>query len=197
MSLLLSETGSIFGFVVFIFVAISVVINVFDYKKKKAAKEKRNSAENSFQKTGETPFKPDTQPRQKTFDEIMREIKAEKARKEQGSFVVTEGSGQIPRERTVATTNKNTNKPPIKEDSHGHPSAHGARVEYVETTGSLNATPTEGCLEHYNNRFISEDESDLEVEQTEPTFLQQCIVIGDVLNTPVSKKGGQNSLWRK
>lgn len=59
--------------------------------------------------------------------------------------------------------------------------------ERIERTGSLGDDITEGCVEHYDTRFIT---SDIVTDDDETDFyeLQKAIVLGDVLNNPKFKR---------
>lgn len=63
---------------------------------------------------------------------------------------------------------------------------HQVKAEKVERSGSLGGEITEGCLEHYDTRFIIADIID---EDDEVNFyeLQKIMVLGDILNNPKFK----------
>lgn len=71
-----------------------------------------------------------------------------------------------------------------KTDAFVHPSeGSGIRTEIVEVEGGYAG---EGCEEHYNMRFVSEEPSYDDDEEL--TFLQSAIVWGELLNNPKYKE---------
>lgn len=74
------------------------------------------------------------------------------------------------------------------EEEHYHPSENDSEIEnYDSYEGSVGiGYAGEGCEEHYNTRFISNDKS--EEEDNELTTLQKLIIFGDVINRPVARR---------
>ena len=72
---------------------------------------------------------------------------------------------------------------PKTPDVHKHPAASGSTVQktnFVEYG-------TEGCPEHYKDRYISQDEVLVEIPR-DYSAIAEAIVIGEALGSPRSKK---------
>ena len=64
-----------------------------------------------------------------------------------------------------------------------HPAQTKSKIEYVQTEGGYAG---EGCKEHYNIRFVEEE--DIVEEQNELTPMQKYVVWGEILNNPKFKE---------
>lgn len=79
---------------------------------------------------------------------------------------------------------KPTAKP--KAETHKPPSARNAKVEKVDYV----KYDSEGCKEHYNNRYVSNDHYFLTPQEVarDYSIITQAIVLGEALATPRYKK---------
>lgn len=74
-------------------------------------------------------------------------------------------------------------------DIKGHSSGDKYRVEKVPVMNSIGGRSTEGCQEHYDLRYVKEDEEEPE-KKTELNELQKAIVYGEILNDPAFRRNG-------
>lgn len=78
-------------------------------------------------------------------------------------------------------------KPP---EAHGHPAqkSPGTRTEIVDYIGY----GSEGCEEHYNERYTAADIGTLDVSAMDPAQIVNALVLGEALGSPRSR-----SPWRR
>lgn len=98
-----------------------------------------------------------------------------------------EMKSQLTEMQTIDFTTMKSRNQQMGQDGHYHPAGEdGKTEEYDAYSGSLGVTYAgEGCEEHYNLRYISDnidDESGIKL-----TTLQKIIVFGEVLNKRKSR----------
>lgn len=82
----------------------------------------------------------------------------------------------------------------VKEDNkikHDHPACQGGthRHEKVITGGSAGGAVTEGCIDHYEDRIVYEEEPiTVHGEEFSRRELKRYIVMGEILSAPKCKR---------
>lgn len=75
--------------------------------------------------------------------------------------------------------------------THDHPACQGGahRHEKVVAGGSAGGAVTEGCIDHYEDRIVYEEEPvTVRGQEFSREELKKIIVMGEILSTPKCKK---------
>lgn len=133
----------------------------------------------------------------KTSEEEHTQVKTPPAREVTNPVLQSENK-IIPRQYQQIVARKNT-MDMTRVTSAGHHESHcdvkehssqdKYRVEKVPVMNSIGGKSEEGCQEHYDVRFVKEDEPQSE-KRLELNDLQKAIVYGEILNNPAFRKNG-------